>query len=99
MARFQGGARTDLPLYEKDAGPRIKINPLARWSRADIAAYMDRHALPRHPLVARGYPSVGCQPCTTRASLGEDPRAGRWRDSGKTECGIHFHNGQSQRVA
>ena len=73
------------------------MNPLAGWSRDDLAAYMDKHALPRHPLVAQGYPSVGCRPCTTRVSLGEDPRAGRWRDTGKTECGIHFTNSGEPR--
>ena len=94
--RFQGGARKDLPLYEKD-GPRIKVNPLADWKRDDIAAYMDRHRLPRHPLVARGYPSIGCAPCTSRVSEGEDARAGRWRGQDKTECGIHFENGRVVR--
>lgn len=86
--QFQNGERAQLPLFEKD-GRRIKVNPLAHWSRDDIAAYLDRHNLPQHPLVAQGYPSVGCRPCTTRVSLGEDQRAGRWRDMAKTECGIH----------
>lgn len=96
--RYQGGDRAALPVFEKD-GDRIKINPLARWNRDDIAAYMDRHALPRHPLVAQGYPSIGCKPCTTRVTPGEDPRAGRWRDQSKTECGIHFENGRAVRSA
>jgi phosphoadenosine phosphosulfate reductase len=51
---------------------------------------MDRHRLPRHPMVARGFPSIGCAPCTTRVTPGEDLRAGRWRGTDKTECGIHF---------
>ncbi|MEL6840269.1 MAG: phosphoadenosine phosphosulfate reductase family protein, partial [Pseudomonadota bacterium] len=63
----------------------------------DIAAYMDQHGLPRHPLVAQGYPSIGCMPCTTRVSAHEDSRAGRWRNSEKTECGIHFENGKVTR--
>lgn len=87
--QFQNGQRAQLPLFEKDAA-RIKINPLAKWSAHDLAAYMDTHDLPRHPLVAQGYPSIGCMPCTTRVSIHEDPRAGRWRNSEKTECGIHF---------
>lgn len=87
--RFQNGQRADIPHFEKD-GRRIKINPLASWTPQDIAAYIAQHNLPRHPLVAQGYPSIGCAPCTTRVSLGEDPRAGRWRDAAKTECGIHF---------
>jgi phosphoadenosine phosphosulfate reductase len=94
--RFQTGARAALPLVE-EAGPRLKLNPLAGWGTAEIAAYMDRHALPRHPLVARGYPSIGCAPCTGRVQPGEDPRAGRWRGSQKEECGIHFIDGRAVR--
>lgn len=88
--RYQGGQRSDIPLFEKDQGRRIKINPLASWTPQDITTYMDTHSLPRHPLVAQGYPSVGCWPCTHRASSLEGSRAGRWKDSEKTECGIHF---------
>ncbi len=87
--RFQGGRRANLQPVEAD-GPRLKLNPLADWRPDDIQAYMARHDLPRHPLVARGYPSIGCAPCTSRAVPGEDPRAGRWRGLEKTECGIHF---------
>jgi phosphoadenosine phosphosulfate reductase len=95
--QFQNGQRAQLPLYERD-GPRIKINPLAGWNAQDLKAYMEKHALPRHPLVAQGYPSIGCMPCTTRVSAHEDPRAGRWRGTAKTECGIHFGaNGRVQR--
>jgi phosphoadenosine phosphosulfate reductase len=68
----------------------LKVNPLAHWDGAMVRAYMQAHALPPHPLVARGYPSIGCAPCTTRVAPGEDPRAGRWRNTGKEECGIHF---------
>lgn len=88
--RYQGGQRSDIPLFEKDHGRRIKINPLASWTAQDIAAYLDTHNLPRHPLVAKGFPSIGCAPCTHRVSALEDPRAGRWKNSTKTECGIHF---------
>ena len=87
--QFQGGQRTQLPLFEKE-GRKIKINPLAKWSPADLNAYIAAHNLPRHPLVAKGYPSVGCMPCTTRVSDHEDLRAGRWRDTDKAECGIHY---------
>lgn len=92
--RAQASTRANLPLFEKD-GARIKINPLAAWTRGDIIAYMDRHRLPRHPLVAKGYPSIGCAPCTSPVGHGEDSRAGRWRDQDKTECGIHFENGKA----
>jgi phosphoadenosine phosphosulfate reductase len=86
--RYQGGQRAQLPLFEKE-DRKIKINPLADWTSEDVQDYMNAHNLPRHPLVSQGFPSVGCMPCTTRVSALEDPRAGRWRDSEKTECGIH----------
>lgn len=95
--RVQGGQRAQLPLFEKDTGARIKINPLAAWTPKMIADYMDAHDLPRHPLVARGFASVGCAPCTTKVGEDEDPRAGRWRGMEKTECGIHFENGKAIR--
>ena len=67
----------------------VKINPLVAWSDEDVEAYQAAHDLPRNPLVAQGYPSIGCAPCTRKVSPGEDPRAGRWSGSDKTECGIH----------
>lgn len=92
--RHQGGDRAALDLFEVDRPlgqlPRIKINPLAHWDAEDLRAYMDAHDLPRRPLVAKGYPSIGCAPCTSPVGHGESARAGRWRDSEKTECGIHF---------
>lgn len=98
--RFQAATRADIRPFETDRGGRIKVNPLADWSARDLAAYMDRHALPRHPLVAEGFPSIGCVPCTTRVAEGEDPRAGRWRGRDKVECGIHFSpEGHVQRSA
>ncbi len=86
--RFQGGERAVLPVVEDD-GIRLKFNPLANVSREQIAAIYARAALPPHPLAAMGYSSVGCMPCTSRTASGEDARAGRWRGSSKTECGIH----------
>jgi phosphoadenosine phosphosulfate reductase len=86
--RFQNARRSDLPVFEAD-GHRIKVNPLASWTADDLRAYIDRHDLPEHPLVSRGYPSIGCVPCTTRVAPGEDERSGRWRGLDKTECGIH----------
>jgi phosphoadenosine phosphosulfate reductase len=68
---------------------RLKINPLADWSSDQIAAYFAATGLPPHPLVAQGYPSIGCSPCTTKVAPGEDPRSGRWKGWDKTECGIH----------
>ncbi|NJO54180.1 MAG: phosphoadenylyl-sulfate reductase [Bacteroidales bacterium] len=85
--RFQADTRAALPAFEFDDG-RIKVNPLAGWTAAELASYAREHGLPQHPLVARGYPSIGCAPCTRPASP-DDPRAGRWSGFGKTECGIH----------
>ena len=87
--RYQGGMRAALPLVEAD-GTRIKINPLAGWSKDDLAAYRRARVLPEHPLVADGFRSIGCMPCTSRVGDGEDERDGRWRGKGKTECGIHL---------
>lgn len=96
--RYQSGQRADLPAFEQEEGTgRIKVNPLAHWSSADVAEYMAENNLPRHPLVARGYPSIGCAPCTTPVADGEDPRSGRWRGQDKDECGIHFVNGKMVR--
>lgn len=89
---FQADTRAALPRFEIDASDahgRLKVNPIVSWQRADLDAYLDRHDLPRHPLVAQGYPSIGCAPCTSRVAPGEDPRSGRWKGWDKTECGIH----------
>jgi phosphoadenosine phosphosulfate reductase len=86
--RFQGGARAAIQVVEAD-GSRLKFNPLANVSPEEIAAIYADAKLPPHPLAAAGYLSVGCMPCTSRASPDEDTRAGRWRGRAKTECGIH----------
>lgn len=86
--RHQAATRAGLAVFEAEDG-RIKINPLAAWDGADLAAYARAHGLPPHPLVAEGYPSIGCAPCTSPVAAGEDARAGRWRGTGKIECGIH----------
>ena len=86
--RIHGDGRAELPLFEIENG-QIKINPLARWSEEMIANYYESRGLPRHPLEAEGYTSVGCAPCTRKPAAGDGPRSGRWSDSEKTECGIH----------
>lgn len=96
--RYQGGRRARLDFFEPEGDSRIKINPLAHWTRDDIADYITNNRLPRHPLVARGYSSIGCEPCTTPTAQGEDQRAGRWRGRAKDECGIHFENGTLVRT-
>ncbi|TNF63608.1 MAG: phosphoadenylyl-sulfate reductase, partial [Rhodobacteraceae bacterium] len=93
--RFQSGSRATLDFFEVEEGKgRIKVNPLAHWSAEDLLAYIEENRLPRHPLVAKGYPSIGCAPCTSPVAPGEDPRAGRWRNQDKDECGIHFADGR-----
>ena len=95
---FQSATRRGLPRFEidiSDAEGRLKINPLADWDKARIDAYFEEHDLPRHPLVAEGYPSIGCAPCTNKVRPGEDPRSGRWSGWDKTECGIHQDGSQA----
>ena len=86
--RHHGAERSELGLIERSNG-QVKINPLAHWSADDIAAAMVARGLPEHPLLADGYLSIGCAPCTRRAICGADPRSGRWAGLAKTECGIH----------
>ena len=100
--RFQSGTRAALEHFEFEerigGAPRLKVNPLAHWAAADVADYMTENRLPRHPLVARGYLSIGCAPCTSPVEKGEEPRAGRWRKTKKSECGIHHINGKIVRT-
>ena len=89
---FQSETRNALPRFEidtSDAHGRLKINPLAAWSKEQLDAYIVEHDLPPHPLVEQGYPSIGCSPCTSKVAEGEDPRSGRWSGWDKVECGIH----------
>jgi phosphoadenosine phosphosulfate reductase len=88
--RFQSESRLSLPVAETDADGRIKFNPLASWSQGDLDEFLFARGLPKHPLVAEGYASIGCEPCTTRIAPGEGVRAGRWRGLDKEECGIHL---------
>ena len=85
---FQSSTRQNIARFEVEDG-RLKVNPLGDWVKADLDAYFAEHALPRHPLEADGFLSIGCQPCTSKVAPGEDPRAGRWRGWDKVECGIH----------
>ena len=81
--RHQTKDRAALDVFEVDAAGRVKVNPLASWTTAEVNAYIDRHGLPRHPLVREGFLSIGCAPCTTKVAPGEDARAGRWRGTGQ----------------
>lgn len=87
--RSQSVTRTVLPLVDPQPDGSVKLNPLAGWGPEKIEAQMQRRDLPRHPLVAKGYTSIGCAPCTRAVKDGEDGRAGRWAGLAKTECGIH----------
>ena len=90
LKRVDSPTRADAPIVSWDA-PRqmVKVNPLATWTAEDLATYALVHELPTNPLQERGYPSIGCWPCTKPVAPGEDPRAGRWAGSAKTECGLH----------
>jgi phosphoadenosine phosphosulfate reductase len=88
--RYQTRERGVLPHFELTSDDRIKVNPLAYWSDADVIAYREARDLPAHPLYAKGFRSIGCAPCTSAVADGEDARAGRWRGLDKKECGIHF---------
>ncbi|MCO6049469.1 phosphoadenylyl-sulfate reductase [Mesorhizobium sp. RP14(2022)] len=87
--RFQAATRSALNVFEV-VGPRLRINPLANWTTADLADYMRKHDLRTNPLVPYGYLSIGCFPCTQPVQPGDDARSGRWAGQAKTECGIHL---------
>jgi phosphoadenosine phosphosulfate reductase len=88
--RSQSSTRSSVGIVEVDkTRGKLKFNPLANWTDSDIAAHRLKHDLPAHPLVAQGYPSIGCHPCTSAIKEGEDQRAGRWRGKQKLECGLH----------
>lgn len=93
MRREQNVTRADTPLIEIDAahGGILKLNPLAEWSLAELEAYNQEHRVPLNPLHAKGFPSIGCAPCTRAIQEGEDLRAGRWwwESAENKECGLH----------
>ena len=95
--RFHGGARLNLPVFEH-AADRFKVNPLAGWTQNDVDQFFEYRALPKHPLVAQGYPSIGCWPCTKPAADPSDIRSGRWSGQDKTECGLHIEKAQRPQV-
>jgi phosphoadenosine phosphosulfate reductase len=90
LKRADGPTRGDAPIVSWDASfGLVKVNPLATWTDDDITSYLADHGLPVHPLVFRGYRSIGCAPTTRPVAEGEDPRAGRWSGLDKSECGLH----------
>jgi phosphoadenosine phosphosulfate reductase len=90
LRRVEAPSRRGTPVvsYDADRG-KVKIAPIASWSDADVEDYIAKHDIVVNPLVAAGYPSIGCVPCTRAVVAGQDPRAGRWAGLAKTECGIH----------
>lgn len=100
IRRTQTDERRTIPFLQPDrqqAGT-WKLAPIADFTDADVEAYYVRHALPRHPLAAKGYTSVGCAGCTRRAECGADARSGRWHGTGKTECGLHVVRGGGEGI-
>jgi len=90
LRRVDAPTRANAPIVSWDVGrSMVKVNPLVSWTDADLAGYVADHDLPENPLTERGYPSIGCWPCTRPVAPGEDPRAGRWSGKGRTECGLH----------
>jgi phosphoadenylyl-sulfate reductase (thioredoxin) len=97
IRRDQTPERAAAAVVERDARfGLIKINPLVRWTSNDVWSYLLDHEVPYNPLHDLGYPSIGCAPCTSPVADGEDPRAGRWRGTGKRECGLHLPVIQNQ---
>ncbi|MFI1420130.1 phosphoadenylyl-sulfate reductase [Streptomyces sp. NPDC020731] len=90
LRRFDSPQRAGTPVVDWDAGRRkVKVSPIARWTREDVDMYIAEHGVLVNPLLSDGYGSVGCAPCTRRLLPGEDARAGRWTGRAKTECGLH----------
>jgi phosphoadenosine phosphosulfate reductase len=89
IRRDQTAVRAKAKILELQDDGLLKINPLLNWTKADVKRYMEENSLPSHPLLEKGYRSVGCAPCTVAIGLNDDERAGRWQGRGKTECGLH----------
>ncbi len=90
LRRTEAETRQRAPIVSRDLRGLVKVNPIANWTDEDVAAYIAANGVIVNPLTRRGYPSIGCMPCTTPVADGEDPRAGRWRGRDRTECGLHL---------
>lgn len=99
IRRDQTAVRASAKILELQNDGLIKVNPLLNWTKADVKRYMEEHNLPAHPLLAKGYRSIGCAPCTVAVGLDADERAGRWAGRGKVECGLHTEMFQHRDVA
>jgi phosphoadenosine phosphosulfate reductase len=89
LRRTEAATRGTAPIIARDLRGLVKINPIATWSHEDVDGYIKEHDVPVNPLIAQGYPSIGCMPCTQKVAEGQDPRSGRWAGRDKTECGLH----------
>ena len=89
LRRSESPTRADAPIVGRDLRGLVKVNPIATWTDADVASYVEANDVPRNPLLLQGYTSIGCEPCTTLPSDPNDPRSGRWNGKDKTECGLH----------
>jgi phosphoadenosine phosphosulfate reductase len=89
LRRSEAESRAGAPIVGRDLRGLIKVNPIATWSDADVAWYIEEHDVPVNPLLERGYTSIGCEPCTSLPVDPDDPRSGRWHGRDKTECGLH----------
>jgi thioredoxin-dependent adenylylsulfate APS reductase len=101
LRRTQSAERSHVPKVDRDSAGRLKLNPLADWTAAQVIDYIDRHNVPLHPLYSQGYGTIGCAPCTRPIAPGEHERAGRWwwEQEASKECGIHFSpSGQAERT-
>jgi phosphoadenosine phosphosulfate reductase len=90
LRRDEAPTRANAPILARDLRGLVKVNPLANWTAGQVDAYIAEHDIIVNPLVAQGYPSIGCMPCTKPVAEGEDPRSGRWTGKEKTECGLHL---------
>jgi phosphoadenosine phosphosulfate reductase len=89
IRRDQTPERARAKILELQEDGLLKVNPLLNWTKADVDAYIKQYELPAHPLLEKGYRSIGCAPCTIAVGLNDNERAGRWAGRGKTECGLH----------
>jgi len=89
IRRDQTSVRAQAKILELQEDGLVKVNPMLNWTKADVQQYMEENNLPSHPLLEKGYRSIGCAPCTVAIGLNDDERAGRWSGRSKTECGLH----------
>ena len=90
LRRSEASTRATAPIVARDLRGLVKVNPIATWTDLDVSGYIADHQVPINPLLEKGYPSIGCRPCTAPVATGADPRSGRWSGTEKTECGLHL---------